>query len=698
MVVEAAKGAGHIRLGDLIVLKNREFDPREAARRQEALERLWAEAARLPTKTLGNFAASGVSIVPGMLEPLVAEYLLPYGLDGESVVFDGAQRRGVLFFAIPEETEAGQWEVGSLSLAGLSQPVGEQEITGSLERMKRLTLEDPGGGWFWEQVGEVVSELIVQRHQEGYRKPGGLRAKRVALEADSERGEPVPAPAITALGSRRMKEIATLAELKPVFDAIRWLPMEALPWQQRYAPEAVLTQGWGGASDLARIAETVLNRNGIETRRILVEVTDRGRQALAKRAGLPAVEKEQLPALWYRDGEGREQVLVAPFMREAADLSGLILYDPGQGELEESAEKAHINIRLLVKAKGRDRQRQAADLADALAGDSDSLEEINLLSTSISLTDLSRDAVDIGYTKAAENGRILYRAVLDGPSGRIETPQGEGIDSSKYQVVGEVLEIGVDYQTHNRRRLLGEGMDITGVFHTLGINLPDLGGDSVQALQRAGEAARRHASGEPDTLSALRWLGRNTLARFIAAQSAYEKEFSDTLGLITGRTGRGRVLLATNRRAETPGSPLITTMDLLHPFNQIHGEADPRAASAFHILSGITAARIEAEAVPGGGGDGALRVLGKEPPGDATDRHRRRKPRPVHRGPQGQGLSAIASAAPRIYRAHYPISQQTGADRRTAPLGLAGDRARKLSDGVGSRYRRPGIPGGEVRR
>ncbi|MEJ1469878.1 MAG: VWA domain-containing protein [Candidatus Sedimenticola sp. (ex Thyasira tokunagai)] len=599
VVVADEKGEGHTRIGDLIVLKNRNFDPEEAARRQEALERLWAEAARLPTKTLGNFAASGISIVPGMLEPLAAEYLLPYGLDSESVVVDGEQRRGVLFFALPEETEATEWEVGSLLLNTLSYPVQADNISENLELLERLTLEDAGGSWFWERVGEVVSELIVKRQQQDYRKPGSLLSKRVDLGEETEQGEQIPAPAITSPGGRLLKKIVALSDLSKQFTSVSWLPLNGLPWQQRYSPEAVLTQGWGSESDFARVAELVINRSGTETRRISVEVTDKGRLALAKMAGVEQVEKDQLPALWFRNSKGKEQVLVAPFMKDAAELAGLVVYKPGQSELEESTEKADISVRLLVKAKGKNRQQQTADLADALAGDSETLEEIDLLSTSIKLSDLSRDAVDIGFTKAAVNGRIVYQAVVDGPAGRVKTAADEGIDSNEYEVVGEVLEIGVDYETYSRRRLLDKGVDITGVFHTLGINLPDLGADSVTALQQAGDEARKQVIGKPDTLSTLRWYGRNTLARFIAAQSAYEKNYAETLGLVVGRTEKGRVLLVTNSKADAEGSVLVTTMDLLYPFNQIHQAPDPRAANAFNILTGIAAARVEVGAISG---------------------------------------------------------------------------------------------------
>ena len=143
---------------------------------------------------------------------------------------------------------------------------------------------------------------------------------------------------------------------------------------------------------------------------------------------------------------------------------------------------------------------------------------------------------------------------------------------------------------------LKENTDITGVFHTLGINLPDLPGHALTRLEQARKEIRSRILGRPDALSALRWYARGVLARFIAAQTRYEEDLRKTLGLVTGRISLGRCLMVTLVK---PGgeAPLETTMDLIRSFNEIHRSPDPRAARAFNILSGLAAARFEASAV-----------------------------------------------------------------------------------------------------
>jgi hypothetical protein len=599
VAVEAAirdlKGEGHTQIGELIVLKNKHFDPIKAAAQEKELARLRREAALLPHRGLGNFAATRMKVIPGVVGPSASEDTLIFGMDENTVIPDGYTRRGLFVFDIPEETEPQDWTVGSLVLPGLSKPVTDEAIEDRMLRTLRLEVEDTPGSSFWEEVEEKIEALMVQRRDLGFERPGAVRAKKVDLEGGSEKGEHIPPPALTLAGRETLNELKSLDELLNRLSTCRWLPSKGLVWEQRYSPDAVLTQNWGTESDFARMAEVLLNRTGTETQRLALKLTNKGREALAALAGLQKVRLEQCPGLQYLDDRNQQRILVAPFMKDLSELKGLLSTKPEPVE-GDPTDKASVSVSLLVRQTGKTRQQQMRDMADALAGEGDEESEMSILSASFKLSDLSRGAFDIGYTKAPGNGRILYKAVLDGPMGRIMSDNNEAVDTSGYRVLGSVIEITADSQTFRRVFQLEEDTDITGVFHTVGINLPDLTEAALRVLERGREEGRSRVLGKPDALSSLRWYGRGMLARFIAAQSHYETELARTLGLIIGRTGKARCLLVTTIKPEGP-APQLTKMDLIDPFNEIHHFQDPLAVRAFNILSGLAAARFEASAV-----------------------------------------------------------------------------------------------------
>ncbi|MBW1722128.1 MAG: VWA domain-containing protein, partial [Deltaproteobacteria bacterium] len=593
-------GRGHARVGELIVLKNknRAFDPEKAAAREKELERLRHEAAMLPHRSLANFAASvGTKDIPGLLFPLSAEDTLIFGMDGNTVIPAGHTRRGIFFFSIPEDTQLDDWAVGSLMLPKLSRPLSNEAVDDGIFRIARLDVEDSLGSSFWEEVEEKVEALMARRRVLDFRRPGGVRAKKVGLEGGVEGGEYIPPPAMTLAGREDLKSLKNLGDLKKRLSGCRWLPSKGSPWAVRYCPEAVLTQNWGTESDFARLAEIVLNRQGIRTERVIVKLTEKGRQTLVRLAGLEKIAMIECPGLRYRDAEGRERVLVAPFMKNVRELQGLVDYRVKPVE-DEQTEVVGISVDFIVRPKGKGREQQMRELSGALAGGGEEEETVTVLTASLKVPDLSRGAFDIGYTKAPGKGRILYKAVLDGPSGRIVTDDESAVDTSAYQVLGCAVQVDADGDTFRRVMRLKENTDITGVFHTLGINLPDLPGYALAGLEQARRRFRRQIPGRPDALSALRWYARGVLARFIAAQTRYEEDLEKTLGLVTGRTSLGRCIMVTLVKPEGE-TPLETTMDLIRPFNEIHRSPDPRAARAFNILSGLASARFEASALSG---------------------------------------------------------------------------------------------------
>jgi hypothetical protein len=134
------------------------------------------------------------------------------------------------------------------------------------------------------------------------------------------------------------------------------------------------------------------------------------------------------------------------------------------------------------------------------------------------------------------------------------------------------------------------------------LNAPDLNKSSASKLEKMRSKIHKEAS-NPDGLSTLRWYGRSAIDRFINAQTLFEAQLAEKLKLSIGRTQHGRCILVTVCRPDTQSDP-STRMDLLYVNNDIHGNQasdTQKAIHAFNILSGMSAARFEAAAIPGGG-------------------------------------------------------------------------------------------------
>ena len=231
---------------------------------------------------------------------------------------------GALANASAEDTEPGQWEVSSLVIPGLAVQVSAEPFENAMLLTRRLYPEEDAGSNFWEPFEAAVQKLIARREAVGSKKPGYLASKRVDLDETQERGAYVAALSLTAAGKKSFLQIRTLTELKKQLSGIRFLPSGGYAaWQTRYAPEAVFTQAWGTESDFARMAEVVLSRQGLGVVRTEVDLTEKGRQALAKMAGLETCSKETLPALRYRDEQGTPRLLVTPFLEDLSKLKEL---------------------------------------------------------------------------------------------------------------------------------------------------------------------------------------------------------------------------------------------------------------------------------------------------------------------------------------------------------------------------------------
>lgn len=624
----------HTKLGHLVVIKKRGTGSRNEVEHYNRHHAAFTQKAISETsKGLKGFGKGGV-VGEDMVRATGASLPIPmgekyiFGMDEKSVVFDGQMRRGVMLFELPREDKIEDWEIGSWILKDASIPITNTQFNDKLIFSERLVLKDEMGDGFWRNLEKKVSELQAERVAKGYEKPGNVSAKPVDLDTADLGKQPVPVPGNSTPGAKRLKEVSSIKDIWKLISDLRWLPGHPIGWRPQYAPEAVLTQGWGDQSDLSALAENMLNRQGIVTTRIAVTPTNEGKKALAEMIHAENIKIDSLPALLFTE-HGNKKLMVFPWCRDIKEIENLVTWDGEEKAPQDWPQRIRIQVRLeldpVVSQENTGNTRVAASV---LAGGGSVVKRKweTLFDYTYLSQDISQDAIDIGYTEARKDGHEVIRVVVDGPEGR-QIGQRE-VRLDQYTVINEWIGANMDNGPwRTAQQPVDSNHPITGRFHTLSLNAPDL--DNKRVKELAGIRKAKYEKAEaPDGLSALKWYGRCIINRFIAAQTRFENDLAKKLDLTIGRSRNGRSILVTTQRATKEADP-STRMDLLYVANDIHGGKAGdfnKATHAFNILSGFAAARFEAAAIPGGG-TGLFELWAQSPEGTQLayiDHHNKR--------------------------------------------------------------------------
>ncbi len=340
------------------------------------------------------------------------------------------------------------------------------------------------------------------------------------------------------------------------------------------------------------------------TTRIAVEPTEAGRQALAEMIHAENVKIDSLPALLFTEANGKEKLMVFPWCKEAGELHDLVTWDGIKKEPQDWPQRIRIQVQLEVDPIiSQENTGSTRIAASALAGGGNVAKQkwVTLFDQTFLSQDISRDAIDIGYTETRKDGHPVLKVIIDGPNGRQIGHDEVRLD--QYSVITEWISANMDNGPGRSSQQSVDGdHPITGRFHTLSLNSPDLDAETVEKLDKVRKTKYEKAD-TPDGLSALKWYCRGIIDRFIAAQTRFENDLARKLDLTIGRSLYGRCILVTVQRSDTNTNP-STQVDLLYVANDIHGgkAADfNKASRAFNILSGFAAAKFEAAAIPGGG-------------------------------------------------------------------------------------------------
>ena len=443
-----------------------------------------------------------------------------------------------------------------------------------------------------------MARIKKQREAEGFRKPGQYQPKVLDGDGQAPAVRSVPVPEVTAPAQADFASIKTLDALRKRLKKVRFLPTSGTVWQHIFSPQAVLTQNWGCEGDLARMAEIVLARMGVTTKRVSMALTPKGQAKLAAMAGLTEVVPDTLPGLLYHDGKGNRHILVAPFMEDAAKLSGLV------GKIRESdlgfeKKTATITVNLLVREKGGGQAKAGRELSDALSGEADGseVEPYYLLTANPTLPELSRGGVDLGYTVVGMQSGPVIKAVFDGkrPADHRRRHPGHR----------QVRDRGrADHREHDHGRTdlrtdAGRGR----VHHG---QLPHPGAEPAGHDHGRGPAARQ----DP----AVRAQERRRAGQPLGPQVVHAQPALQVRGRpdrIRGRAGKihepGHGPARKSPAASwvtvsrpTKEGPVRTSIDLRRCANQIHPSAGAtdQARHGFAIMSGLFASRLEADVTP----------------------------------------------------------------------------------------------------
>ncbi len=553
------------------------------------LKKVSSASDQTSAKGLAGFARNQAGLTLGDVLPQNEGYLVE--LPWETIVLNGQSRRGLVFFDLPEGTRASDFVLVSSVFKDLSLPLSSPSPFPFEDLLTEATEYEEDRS-FEEALERALERLTRAREARGFVKPGSLKVVAATLDGTPPKGVPVSPPSLLVSGGKSWKEISSLSELQAALRSLKLYPSNWRAWQVVYAPEAVFTQGWLTENEMASLAERILNRQGLETRRLVAVLSERGKEKVQTYFAKKKADLFEVPALSYEDEEGRQHTLVFPFFEEAQRLPGSIK------SLEEATlDKPSLTVEVIVEARllSSGQSETAAEIASALAGEEEeSLEELTLLSEKISLEAASLDALDLGFVEGLMQGRgRVIRAILDSPEGR--KVGEEVLELRRYQPVGIKLKFYTPRETYETYRpLLGQWP--TEVFFVIGANVPDLPKERLALAESSWQKAHQQAQ-NPDAISSLKWMGRGVIARFVGAQTSYEKVLAQKTGLLPVRLRDPRILVVTFY-APSQGSRPQVSFDLVQPYPQWRGPQDE--VRKLNLLAGFYYSQLEAEAIPGG--------------------------------------------------------------------------------------------------
>jgi Mg-chelatase subunit ChlD len=535
-------------------------------------------------KGLGTFATDeSQKDKPRRVDAATAGLL--FGFPADTVIPDGATRRGTLLFNPPAE---GEWVLAfhGRELARMTAPVATPlPATDAFlvaRRPNYPTLDD-------RNLTVRIEKLVAAQVRAGAFKHLTRDAKSATPLTD-ETGSIQPVslepPALTAAGAAAWKTLlaADEATLWKTIGSLRLQSSADKPWTVHLSPEAVLTQHSGTVSDLAELARQWYAERNLVVTTQQAALSEAGKQRLREKlpyGDLPA----QIPVLTTPQG-----TWAVPFAVGGTEAVAL-LATAVPGAIKPAPSSTQITLTIVCTPLASNAAAKMADMGSALGGGSAGGDKRFVLwNGSIPTAALSRDAVDLFLYETGGKDPEL-RAQFEGPDGLVDGKPG--LKTLEWKPVRELIEIRTPGQkVRILERELGEA-PVAGTTHSLAIAAPDLPADSTAALAQA--FAAKKSADTPNHRSIARWLNRTRLAKFLTAQTRWEEKSAADLGVGLSRATAPRVLIATV--CAGPDGKLHQSLDLRQSDPVVAGA--PEACASFRLMSGLTSTAFEGRVTGG---------------------------------------------------------------------------------------------------
>lgn len=526
-------------------------------------------------------------------------------------VLDNYTRRGLLFF--DGSQISGKKYITSAFFENMSIPLSEEAYPYP-ELLTKKTYVNRNLD-FERALAEAVSAAISE-----YETTRSAAPEVTVMEPEGGKLVNTPSPALTVYGSRLLDSVSTEEELLQLLYGVEIKMSDTYIEegnQYLYAPESTLTQGWGSQYDVAMLAVEGFSKLGYEPKLRTVKTNSDGRYAVEEMT-VGGYCPDYVPAVQYKDPDGKDQLLVIPFLRELQEVKTLcyLPYEEPDMIIEPMTGILTVTINAEVTDSQATGQMQLfGDMFGALAGEGEEegtepepvYETVQLLEKEISLPDIGKDFLDLSFLEAAKsdkNNASVVIAAIETREGLLSSPD-QYIDLGVYRAdsVTTTLQITDQWGSINEyastTHPLPKDQNLTEVMQSFAIGVPEFSGAAEEVLEAAVDMNAESAqSTNSSNYSISRWMAHSTLQRLVKGLTDYDRDNADRLRVETGRITEPLVLGVTMR---SDGKEAKVFVDLMHHDNQILDYEDGGARNGYVAGLGMAASQLEASAVPGGG-------------------------------------------------------------------------------------------------
>ena len=570
----------------------------------------------------GNANLEGQLSQKGILMPdLVATRNLLFGASSASDtwgVLDGQSRRGILLFNLPGSSAPSEWSLTSSLLPDLKFMI-QNAAFGNPELLsdKPVVSIDLA---FQNILREAV-DAAVSRYRATH--PSSNQVPEVALADEDLMGNQTASPALTLYGSQVIERVQTDQDFHHVMDSLDWIPAPNNYTNVFYAPESVITQGWGTQYDLFNLARILLSRLGYRPEQRMFKLTRIGKDNLVRLYGVKTVP-DTLPALAYFDSEGHEKVYVPVLGHDISEMNGLGVLNMQNTWITPVRSTIRVTAvgELTGGAAAATQQALVGGFGDILGGSegnqagSPISETVPLLEAEFDLDQVGLDIFDLGFMavgKSEDGVHDKVTVIAQTRAGTLVSPN-LWIDTASYNLTSITAELTTPiadgrYKTVTHTIDLTGQDSLTGLFMSIAYNTPELTTEAAAAYEAAiaDEAASAESSATDYAVD--RWFGHASLNRLIKTLTDRDNELCTELNVVTGRRTNPIALAFTLQQA---GDQYRASIDLMNHTNQVI-EGEPADARSYRLMLGLFASQAEAGALANDQGRSYLDVWASLP-------------------------------------------------------------------------------------